>query len=79
MKRVDIPSAPIILGMVLGKLMEEKMRQALVISDGSMMIFVTRPISLALLILAVVAITNPYWKPMARGIRRLFGGTPSQT
>jgi putative tricarboxylic transport membrane protein len=76
MKRVDIPSAPIILGMVLGKLMEEKMRQALVISDGSMMIFLNRPISLCLLILAVVAITNPYWKPMARGIRRLFGGTP---
>jgi putative tricarboxylic transport membrane protein len=39
MKRVDIPATPIILGMVLGKLMEEKMRQSLVISDGSMMIF----------------------------------------
>ena len=79
MKRVDIPATPIILGMVLGKLMEEKMRQSLVISDGSMMIFLNRPISLCLLILAVVAITNPYWKPMAHGIRRLFGGTPSQT
>ena len=78
MKRVDIPASPIILGMVLGKLMEEKMRQSLVISDGSMMIFLNRPISLCLLILAVVAITNPYWKPMARGIRRLFGGNASR-
>jgi putative tricarboxylic transport membrane protein len=78
MKRVDIPATPIILGMVLGKLMEEKMRQSLVISDGSMMIFLTRPISLCLLILAVIAITNPYWKPMARGIRRLFGGNASR-
>jgi putative tricarboxylic transport membrane protein len=75
MKRVDIPATPIILGMVLGKLMEEKMRQSLVISDGSMMIFLNRPISLCLLILAVVAITNPYWKPMGRAIRRMFGGT----
>jgi len=79
MKRVDIPATPIILGMVLGKLMEEKMRQSLVISDGSMMIFLNRPISLCLLVLAVVAITNPYWKPMARGIRKLLGGIPSRT
>jgi putative tricarboxylic transport membrane protein len=56
--------------------MEEKMRQSLVISDGSMMIFVTRPISLFLLILAVVSITNPYWKQMGAGMRRLFGPTP---
>jgi putative tricarboxylic transport membrane protein len=78
MKRVDIPATPIILGMVLGKLMEEKMRQSLVISDGSMMIFLNRPISLCLLILAVVAITNPYWKPMGRAIRGLLGGNASR-
>jgi len=54
------------------------MRQSLVISDGSMMIFLNRPISLCLLILAVVAITNPYWKPMGRAIRGLFGETPSK-
>jgi putative tricarboxylic transport membrane protein len=73
MKRVDIPASPIILGIVLGKLMEEKMRQSLVISDGSLMIFLSRPISLFLLILAVVSITNPYWKDIGAGIRRLFG------
>jgi putative tricarboxylic transport membrane protein len=72
MKRVDIPASPIILGMVLGKLMEEKMRQSLVISDGSMMIFVNRPISLFLLVLAVISITNPYWKQIGAGVRRLF-------
>jgi putative tricarboxylic transport membrane protein len=73
MKRVDIPAAPVILGIVLGKLMEEKMRQSMVISDGSLMIFINRPISLFLLFLAVVAITNPYWKQIGRGIRRMFG------
>jgi putative tricarboxylic transport membrane protein len=76
MKRVDIPASPIILGMVLGKLMEEKMRQSLVISDGSLMIFINRPISLFLLLLAVISITNPYWKQIGAGIRRLFGPTP---
>ncbi len=78
MRRVDIPAAPIILGIVLGKLMEEKMRQSLVISDGSMMIFVTRPISLFLLILAVISITNPYWKQIGGAIRRLFAYSPRQ-
>jgi putative tricarboxylic transport membrane protein len=73
MKRLDIPATPIILGIVLGRLMEEKMRQSLVISDGSMMIFLTRPISLFLLFLAVVSITNPYWKEIGGAIRRLFG------
>ncbi len=77
MKRVDIPATPIILGIVLGKLMEEKMRQSLVISDGSMMIFLNRPISLFLLLLAVVSITNPYWKQIGAGIRRLFASQPA--
>jgi putative tricarboxylic transport membrane protein len=77
MKRVDIPAAPVILGIVLGKLMEEKMRQSLVISDGSLMIFINRPISLFLLFLAVVAITNPYWKQIGRGLRHMFGAARS--
>jgi len=77
MKRLDIPAAPVILGIVLGKLMEEKMRQSLVISDGSLMIFINRPISLFLLLLAIVAITNPYWKQIGRVVRRLFGGAPA--
>jgi putative tricarboxylic transport membrane protein len=75
MKRLDIPASPVILGIVLGRLMEEKMRQSLVISDGSMMIFITRPISLALLLLAVVSLTNPYWKQIGAAVRRLFGKT----
>jgi len=78
MKRLDIPAAPVILGIVLGKLMEEKMRQSLVISDGSVMIFLNRPISLFLLFLAVVAITNPYWKQIGRAIRRLFREAPAR-
>ena len=53
--------------------MEETMRQSLVISDGSFMIFLTRPISLFLLVLAAIAITNPYWKEIGGAIRKLLG------
>ncbi len=48
--------APLLLGYVLGKLLEEKMRQALIISRGSFMTFVERPISAGLLIVAAVVL-----------------------
>ena len=71
-RRLDIPTAPVILAMVLGDLMEQAMRQSLIISDGSLSIFVTRPISLTLLILAAISITNPYWKHIAQFSRKIF-------
>ena len=46
--------APMLLGFVLGKLMEEKLRQALILSRGSFTTFVERPVSAGLLIIAVV-------------------------
>jgi putative tricarboxylic transport membrane protein len=49
-------AAPLLLGFVLGRLMEEKLRQALVISRGSLMTFVERPLSAGLLILAVLVL-----------------------
>jgi putative tricarboxylic transport membrane protein len=49
--------APMLLGYVLGKLMEEKLRQALVISRGSFMTFVERPLSSTLLALSLILIT----------------------
>ncbi len=72
LRRLDIPAAPIILAMVLGDLMEQALRQSLIIADGSMGIFFTRPISLILLILAAVSITNPYWKQIGAFFRRAF-------
>ena len=46
--------APLLLGFVLGRLMEEKLRQALVISRGSFMTFIERPLSAGLLVLALI-------------------------
>ncbi len=72
LRRLDIPAAPIILAMVLGDLMEQALRQTLVISDGSLGIFVSRPIAFTLLLLAAISITNPYWKYLGMFGRRLF-------
>jgi putative tricarboxylic transport membrane protein len=46
--------APMLLGFVLGKLMEEKLRQAMILSRGSFMTFVERPLSGALLVAALL-------------------------
>src|SRR5918911_4629804 len=48
--RLECEPAPMLLGFVLGPLMEENLRRAMRISSGDPMIFLQRPISLALLI-----------------------------
>jgi len=61
--RLDCEPAPMILGFVLGPLMEDNLRRAMRISGGDPMIFLNRPISLglllaALVLLAMVALPN---------------------
>ena len=47
--------APMLLGFVLGRLLEEKLRQALIISGGSATTFVSSPLSIGLLLIALLA------------------------
>jgi putative tricarboxylic transport membrane protein len=61
MKRYSWSAAPMILGLVLGPMFENALRQSLSLSHGSPAIFVTRPISALLLALALVAVTAPLW------------------
>jgi putative tricarboxylic transport membrane protein len=46
--------APLLLGFVLGRLLEEKFRQAMALSRGSFMTFVERPVSAGLLLVAII-------------------------
>ena len=54
--RVGCEPAPMILGFLLGPLMEENLRRSLVLSRGDPMIFIERPISATLLVLCVLLI-----------------------
>ena len=54
--KVGCEPAPLLLGFVLGPLLEEHLRRAMIISRGDPSIFFTRPISLALLIGAAIAL-----------------------
>lgn len=53
MKKYKYEPAPLILALVLGPMMENALRQSMVMSWGSAAIFFTRPISLSLMIIAV--------------------------
>ena len=52
--KLECEPAPLLLGFVLGPMMEENLRRALLISRGDPSVFVTRPLSLAMLITAAV-------------------------
>lgn len=59
-KKLDIPLGPIILALILGPMAESNFRRALVISqDNGLLIFLTSPISLVFLILALVSFIVP--------------------
>ena len=53
MKMLEMPAAPLLLGLVLGPMMEDNFRRALLISRGDLAIFIDRPISATILALCV--------------------------
>ncbi|MFC7737246.1 tripartite tricarboxylate transporter permease [Roseomonas sp. GCM10028921] len=59
MRRFDFPTAPVVIGMILGPMAEQALRQALTISQGDWTTFLTRPISLCILLVAVLALAGP--------------------
>jgi putative tricarboxylic transport membrane protein len=54
--KLDCEPAPMLLAFILGPLMEEYLRRAMLMSRGNPMVFLQRPISASLLVLALVAI-----------------------
>src|SRR5436190_12906861 len=52
--KLEVEPAPLLLGFVLGPMMEENLRRALLLSRGDPAVFFTRPISLVLLIISAI-------------------------
>ena len=73
-KKLECEPAPMLLGFVLGKLMEEYLRRAMTISRGDWTVFFTRPLSLSLLIVAGILLVIVFLPAIARKREEAFAG-----
>ncbi|MEO7390580.1 MAG: tripartite tricarboxylate transporter permease [Ramlibacter sp.] len=73
MRRFDFPTAPVVVGMILGPLAEAQLRNAISIGEGSGMIFLQRPMSLAMIVLVLAVLILPR-VVKARAARRAPAG-----
>ncbi|MEO8684371.1 MAG: tripartite tricarboxylate transporter permease, partial [Devosia sp.] len=70
--RFGCEPAPLLLGFVLGPLLEEHLRRAMIISRGDPTVFITRPISATLLGLAVLAVVIAVLPSIRRKRKEVF-------
>ena len=59
LRKGEYPAAPLVLALVLGPLMENALRQSILISHGDPLIFVTRPISGVLMFVSLLLVSLP--------------------
>jgi len=69
MRRYGFPVTPLILAVVLGNIVEDNFRKSLVLSGGNLDIFVTNPVSLVFLALAMLMILLPIIRPRIQARR----------
>ena len=70
---LDYPLAPLLLGFILGDMMEDNLRRALLIWDGSYAFLWQRPITLAIMVLTVVTLLAP----LITNFKRRFSKDPN--
>jgi len=59
MRRFDFPTAPVVVGMILGPLAEAQLRNAMSIGEGSASVFFQRPMSITLVVIIVAVLVLP--------------------
>jgi putative tricarboxylic transport membrane protein len=70
-KKLDYPLAPLVLALVLGDLAESALRQSLIMSQGSILIFLQSPISAVITLAALILFALPVFGPLMRRLRAL--------
>jgi putative tricarboxylic transport membrane protein len=84
LRQLNFPMAPLVLGIVLGDLLEKSLRRGLLLTDGDLTPFFTRPISFVMFVLVAVTIlmnipafsngVTKTWAFATNGLRRKRGG-----
>ncbi len=70
MKRYGFPAAPMVLGLILGPMLEDNLFASLSMSHDSPLIFVTRPLSLFVLVLATLSLVTPFLGSFKKMVNR---------
>lgn len=69
MKNQNYPVAPLVLGLVLGGMIETELRRSVLLGDNSLMIFFERPIAIGIFVLAIAIVTAPMVLKLVRNTR----------
>ncbi len=70
MKRFDFEATPLVLALILGPLLEDNLRQSLLISKGSFMIFFSRPISASFMIVLILTLAFSFLSKQIGKLRK---------
>ncbi|MDB5966275.1 MAG: protein of unknown function transrane [Polaromonas sp.] len=70
MRRFDFPTAPVVVGMILGPLAEAQLRNAMSIGEGSAAVFFQRPMSITLVVIVVAVLVLPRMAKVWTGRRK---------
>lgn len=74
LREMEYPMAPLVLGIILGDILDKNLRRSLVLSNGSLVPFFTRPICLAIFLVTVFVIVNRtvWFRNLVGAIKGLF-------
>jgi putative tricarboxylic transport membrane protein len=74
LRKLNYEPAPLILAYVLGPMLEQNLRQALILSDGNLSVFMTRPLSAASLLLSLLLMVSGAFQFYQRRKRSVVAG-----
>lgn len=74
MERTGFPLAPIVLGLVLGPIVEKNFMQSVIKTNWDLTQFLTRPISAGLMVLTVLVLVYPLLRSLLTGRRSADAG-----
>jgi putative tricarboxylic transport membrane protein len=74
LREMEYPMAPLVLGIVLGDILDKNLRRALVLSNANPIEFVNRPISLVIIVLIFLTVVSKmaWFKALMTGIKGLI-------
>ena len=70
LRKIDLPLAPLVLGLILGPFIEKSLRTSLEMSGGDFTIFLTRPVCLGLLLVAAAVLVGSLLRPPSPDARQ---------